>query len=248
MPSIDTIDCLVFDWLIRSGYQSTFNRLPAPLYAQSQAKLSFLPFRAEISKLIKNGRIQEAVDLIEKEFKGVLLEMNKKSSEISVDCFKNIPKSGSIDLFTCLFLLKLQNFIELIRQRDTPVALNYVQGHLLPFCQSNSSFEAVLQDTLGVLVYAHPEISSMDWCFEKSRRYSALASLVNYSLYNFSTKMSSAPLESLLKHVHGVDTLIIELNGFGNDLDDRKWSSIQSLLNNELNVKKLKFIKTIKNE
>jgi len=246
MQSIDTIDALVFDWLIRSGYQSTFNKLPTPLYAKSQSQISFLSFRAEISKLIKNGRIQEAVDLIEKEFKGVL--ENQKTSEISVDCFKNIPKTGieSINLLTCLFLLKLQNFIELIRQRDTSVALNYVQGHLIPFCQLNSSFEAVLQDTLGVLVYAHPEISSMDWCFEKSRRYSDLASLINYSLYNLTTKISSAPLESLLKQVHGVDALVKEFKGFGNDLDDRKWSSMKSFLNNEQITKK--FIKTIKNE
>lgn len=247
MHSVDTIDSLVYDWLIRSGYQSTFSKLPTPLYAQNQAQASFLSSRAKISKLIKSGRIQEAIDLIEKDYEGVLENRISPSKIIvSVDCFKNF--NGPTDLSTCLFLLKLQNFIELIRQRNIPLALNYIQSHLLPISQSNPSYEAVLQDVLGVLVYSDPENSTMAWCFEQPRRYAALASLINSSLYNLTTVITSAPLESLLKQVLSVDCLVNELNGFGSDMEDRKWSSIHSLLNNEQIIKKLKFIKTIKNE
>lgn len=243
MHSVDTIDALVFDWLIRSGYHSTFSKLPTQIYAQSQSQASFLSARAEIVKLIKRGRIQEALDFIQREYNGQVLG-DQILTDIGVDSFKNIE--GPLDLFACIFLLKLQNFIEIIRQKNVSMALNYIQGHLLPFCQSNSSFQAVLQDVLGVLVYADPESSPMAWCFERTRRYSALASLVNSSLYNLTTKISSAPIESLLKQVHGLDALLQELNGFGSDLDDRKWSTIHSLLNNQQGIKK--FIKTIKKE
>ena len=239
MHSVDTIDSLVFDWLIRSGYQSTFSKLPTPLYAQTQAQLSSLSSRAHIVALIKNRRIQEAIEFLEREYNQNLAPCCEIS--LTLDCFKNIK--GPANLFSCLFLLKLQNFIELIRKRNTSHALNYVQDHLLPFSQVNSSFEAVLQDILGVLVYSDPENSPMAWCFEQNRRYAALASLVNFSLYNLTATISSAPIESLLKQVHVVDALIHELNGFGNDLDDRKWSSIHSLLNAQQTLKKIKLIK-----
>ena len=244
MHSIDTIDDLVYDWIIRSGYQLTFSKLPTPLCAQAQSQASFLKRRSKVVKLIKSERIAEAIAFVEKEYQGVLRNQNR-TPPIEIDSFKNIP-TKSVDLFTCLFLLKLQNFVEIIRQRQIPSALNYVQSVLLPIVQENSNLENILQETLGVLVYTDPETSPMAWLFEKSRRYSALASLLNSCLYNLTTIFTTARIESFLKQVHGVDTVVKELNGFGNDLDDRKWSTIHSLLNNEEPIKK--YIKTIKNE
>lgn len=238
--SIDTIDTLVLDWLIRSGYQSTFTKLPASACSQVLAHTDSLQFRAHVGELIKKGLILDAITAIE----STVNLSDRNSQNAPVTSLKSIP-AGPLPLNQILYLLKLQHFLELLRLRQINPALAWIQNHLIA---ESKEFELVFQETLGVLVYAEPVSSPMAWMFEQTSRYHALAALINSSLYHAQTTTitptNTAPIENLLKHVKAIDSLVHELKGFGNDLDDRKWASIQSLLNQE----QRKFIKTIKND
>ncbi len=228
--NIDTIDILVLDWLIRSGYQSTFNKLPASASEPIREAAKSLVFRAEVAKLIKKGLILEAIQLIQSQ---------------GFD-------STQIQLAEVLFLLRLQHFIELVRQRNTVAALAWIQNSVMPAV--TPLFEPVLQDYLGILAYAEPETGPLAYFFEKRERYDHLAHTVNSALFSLtsgdSTVSPCPPIEVLVKQAHAVDDLVHELGGFANEIDDRKWSAIQHLLNHApVDAKRKKsFIKTIKND
>lgn len=243
--NIDTIDTLVLDWLIRSGYQSTFTKLPASGCSQAQTQAQSLQFRAQIGALIKKGAILEAISAIE----SAQVPNNREVIILNtkIESLKNIP-AGPLPLPQLIYILKLQHFLELLRLRQTPSALAWIQTHLIT--SAPEGFESVLQETLGVLGYAEPESSPVAWMFEQPRRYLALAALTNSSLYHAygsaaNNPTSGSPMETLLKHVKAIDSLVHELKGFGNDLDDRKWASLQNLMTNQDSKK---YIKTIKND
>lgn len=222
--NIDTIDTLVLEWLIRSGYQSTFNKLPASNSESAKKSAGSLLFRAEVIKLIRRGFILESIELIQSQ---------------GLD-------SNQIALKEIIFLLKLQHFIELLRQRNTVAAVAWIKNSVMPTV--TPVFEPVLQDYLGILAYAEPESSPLAYFFEKRDRYAHLAHTVNTALFNLTSGdlvTTSPPIEILLKQVHAVNDLVYEVGGFSNDIEDRKWSVIQNLLNHP---KQKPFVKTIKND
>ena len=238
--SIDTIDTLVLDYLVRQGHQATFAKLPSSSFFGSS---DLLQKRAEICKLVKVGRFIEAVGLIEAMVEATNFNFNANSSsadstkfttEISITSLRKLTTTSPLTIFNLLFLLKIQHFIELIRHQNTVTAISFVQSDLLSFSPSSS----VLTEVLGILAYVDPINSEMAWLFEQPRRYADLASLTNSSLYNFTEKDSSSspflnsPIEILLKHVNSINQLVVDVGGFGNDLDDRKWSVINNLTNN----------------
>lgn len=203
--NIDTIDTLVLDWIIRSGYQATFNKLPASTCDYAQKSSKSLAFRAEVIGLIKKGMIIEVIEFIQQQ------------------------QGGNESLNEVMFLLKLQHFIELIRQKNTTAALAWIQNNVMP--SVTPTLEPILQDYLGILAYSEPETSPLAFYFEKKERYTNLAHLVNESLLD--DKKSVAPIEVLVKQAVAVDDLVYELKGFGNEMDERKWSAIQHLLNHQ---------------
>lgn len=219
--SIDTIDTLVLDWIIRSGYLSTFCKLPTAATADDGA----LKFRAEVGKLIRNGRISEAIEMIEG---SNLFDNQPVSSSFKLTSTKALSQSKPLNLKQILFILRLQHFIELVRQKNTSAALSYVQNILIP--SSTPDFEQVLEEVLGVLVYSEPEVSPLSWLFEQPKRYLALSSLTNSSLHQIESKTTTCSLiEKCLKQANSVDGLVQEVGGFGNDLDDRKWAEFKQL-------------------
>ena len=240
--SIDTIDTLVLDWIVRSGHRSTFSKLPTSAAYLDEAEKQSFAFRAEESNAIKAGRIAEAIEMIAP----LSFEHNEFGS------FK-LTSTSTLELLQCpplnlnqlLFLLRLQHFIELIRQKNTPAALSFVQTALIP--SASSELEQILQETLGVLVYTNPESSPLAWLFEQSKRYSALASLTNSSLFHLQLRSQQprvSPLETFLKHVKAFDELVQEIGGIGNELDDRKWAVVRDLLAGTTSG----YIKTVKTD
>jgi len=111
---------------------------------------------------------------------------------------------------------------------------------------SPGEFDEVLQECLGVLVYSEPEKSPLDWLFERPKRYSTLASLVNSSLFQIESKTSAcSPLERFLKQAKVLDSLVNEIDGVGNESDDRTWSEIRQLIYIDTPVKS-NFVKVVK--
>lgn len=259
-PLLDSIDSLVLDYLIRQGHNSTFSSLP---FKTSSLNTTTLLYRSQVIKLIKHGKILEALNLIQTNFlsikNGTVNGGHKpeKLSKLTTSKALSINKLLSIKQIT--FLLNLQQFIELLRVRNTIQAVTWVQLELLHLTQGDSDLKAILDEALGVLVYTQPEQSPMAWIFEQKHRYSALASLTNSALLSISpdllltdeTTSASSPIETFLKHVKTLDNLVHDLNGFSNELDDRKWSNLHSLIdldNQNGRQRQCNFIKIIKNE
>lgn len=247
MNSIDTIDTLVLDWIVRSGYLSTFRKLPTASEASDDGSLRF---RAEICQLIRGGRILEAVERIEA--RNLADTPTSTAATATADSLKlkltstrtlSQAQSLNLNLHQVLFILRLQHFIELVRQKNTPAALSYVQNNLMPAAAAGE-FEEVFQEVIGVLAYSEPEQSPLSWLFEQPKRYSALSSLTNSSLHQIESKSSAGALiEKFLKQAKGVDGLVREIGGFGNDLDDRKWAEFQQL---DGDGKQANFVKLVK--
>ena len=242
--SIDTIDTLVLDWIVRSGHISTFAKLPTSATYLNEAERKSFVFRAEVSKSIKAGRIAEAIEMIG----GINLhhELNEIGSfKLTSTRTLELAQCPPLNLNQLLFLLRLQHFIELIRQKNTPAALSFVQTTLIP--SASPELEQILQEVLGVLVYTDPESSPLAWLFEQPKRYSALASLTNSSLFHLHLRFQQprvSPLETFLKHVKVFDELVQEIGGIGNELDDRKWAVVKDLLAGAGSG----FIKTVKTD
>ena len=245
--SIDTIDTLVLDWIVRSGNLSTFSKLPTSSSSLGEAEKESLMFRAEVSELIKVGRMAEAIEMIEAANLNTEPE-HDHSTSLKISSTKSLQslQSRPINLDQILFILRLQHFIELIRQKNTSAALSFVQNNLIPL--AGGEFEEVLEESLGVLVYNEPENSPLNWLFERTKRYSMLASLTNSALFHIQSKSSFAsPLEIFLKHTKVFYGLVQEIDGLGNELDDRKWSSIRELLYIE-NSGKNNIVKVVKTD
>lgn len=243
MNSIDTIDTLVLDWIIRSGYLSTFRKLPTASEASDGGSLKF---RAEICQLIRGGRILEAVERIEARNLAdtpAAAAATATADSLKLTTTRTLSQAQSLNLHQILFILRLQHFIELVRQKNTPAALSYVQNNLMPAAAAGE-FDEVFQEVIGVLAYSEPEQSPLSWLFEQPKRYSALSSLTNSSLHQIESKSSAGALiEKLLKQAKGVDGLVREIGGFGNDLDDRKWAEFKQL---DDDGKQANFVKLVK--
>lgn len=260
VPLLDSIDNLVLDYLQRQGHNSTFSALPFKNYSPST-----LLHRSQVIKLIKHGQILEALNSIQTNFSSYEKTENNDNSVHKLTSSKEILINKLLSLNQITFLLNLQHFIELLRSGNTIQAVAWVQSELLPRSQKDPGLRGILEEALGVLVYTEPEQSPLAWLFEQKHRYSTLASLTNTTLLSISPDFdsllkndtnspfsTSSPLETFLKHVKSLDTLIHDLNGFSDELDDRKWSTMHNLIDlnteNQSNQTRGNFIKIFKNE
>ena len=266
VPLLDSIDNLVLDYLQRQGHHSTFTALPfktsSPLHPSST-----LLHRSQVIKLIKQGQILEALHSIKTNFGSYAKKAEDNDNFVNNKLIssKELSINKLLSFNQITFLLNIQHFIELLRGRNTIKAIAWVQSELLPRSQKDPGLRGILEEALGVLVYTEPEQSPMAWLFDQKHRYATLASLTNTTLLSISPDFdsllkndtnssfsTSSPLETFLKHVKSLDTLIHDLNGFSNELEDRKWSTLHNLIDLETenlsNQTRGKFIKIIKNE
>jgi hypothetical protein len=253
MQEIDTIDALVHDWLVRQGHGNTYAKLP--LASSKRSNDSLLAVRSEIVKSIMEGRILEALDLIKLHFK---YTDNSPSSPVAIITTKDLPK-GPFVTHQAVLLLKLQHFIELLRGKNTEAALYWVRTELTAEESNVKLYSAVLQETLGVLAYENGEKSPLAWLFNQKLRFPWLASITNSALFNSTTTTTTttntntnilnsfSPIEIVMKHCLALDDLIHQINGFENDLDNKKWAALASLLTTTPSTAGT-FVKLIKND
>ena len=134
------------------------------------------------------------------------------------------------------YLLLAQQVIEHIRLGNFPAALKWAQEEMIPFSAQRPECLEIQVEILGLLAYQEPFTSPIRHLLDKSR-HAWLAELVNQILL----KTADSALEALLKQVLGVDGIVEETGGFEDEVDIKKWSSIQQLLSGtSLKVKSVK--------
>lgn len=263
-PLLDSIDSLVLDYLLHQGHHSTFTSLPFKNFnSNSSANTTTLLHRSQVIKLIKHGRIIDVLNFIQTNFLSVPNKINHvhKNSLTKLTSSKSLPVNQILSINQILFLLNLQHFIELLRTKNTLQAVSWVQSELIPRTKENPDLQIVLEEALGVLAYCEPEQSSMAWIFDQKHRYSILASLTNSTLLSISpdfdylltnnSSSASSSLETFIKHVKSLDHLVHDLQGFPNELDNQKWSTLHDFIdldNQRIHQSRGDFIKMIKNE
>ena len=137
--------------------------------------LTSLDERLRIREAIECGRIEEAIDLI-----------NKKAPEL-LDQNRQLA-----------FHLKQQHLIELIRSNFIDDALNYAQIHLAEFAEDEMKMRQELEKTMALLVFDKPLESPYGYLMQVSHRQQ-VANEINSALLIYQNDESESDLSMLVR-------------------------------------------------
>lgn len=159
---------LVMDYLVTEGFKEAAEKFKVESGIDIELPLSSLDERLVIREAIQNGRIQEAIALI-----------NKLNPEI-LDNNRHL-----------YFHLLQQHTIELIREGRVGDALMYAQTHLAEKGIENTSVLPEIESTLALLAFDSPEQSPYGDLLLPSQRQK-VASEVNAALLSLDASCSSS--------------------------------------------------------
>jgi len=168
---------LVMDYLVTEGYKEAAEKFSeeSGVLLPSGAYLQTLEARIRIRQAIHDGRISEAITMIN-DLYPELLENNKNLH----------------------FFLLQQQLIELIRQQRVEETLRFAQEHLAEKGEENPKLLKELERTLGLLAFEHPEQSPFGDLMSNTHRY-RVASDVNAAILEADHCAGSPKLESLVQ-------------------------------------------------
>ncbi|ODN06316.1 Glucose-induced degradation protein 8 [Orchesella cincta] len=130
------INKLIMNYLVTEGFKDAAEKFQDESGTEPGVDLTTLDQRIKILESIQDGKIQEAVQMINS-FQPQLLDDNRY-------------------LF---FHLQQQHLIELIRQKNIDGALKFAQEHLADQGEENSQVLEELERTLALLAFEDPESS-----------------------------------------------------------------------------------------
>ncbi|CAF1174890.1 unnamed protein product [Rotaria magnacalcarata] len=173
---------LIINYLITEGFKEA-----AEIFAQeagitlNNVDLTSVDERLKIREAIENGKIQDAICLI-----------NKKAPEL-LDQNKQLA-----------FHLKQQHLIELIRLNLIDEALTYAQTHLAEFAEDEIKMRQELEKTMALLVFDKPLESPYGYLMETSHRQ-IIANQINNALLVHQNQQSESDLSMLVKMVNYIE-------------------------------------------
>ncbi|CAF4484837.1 unnamed protein product [Rotaria socialis] len=177
-----SLNRLIINYLITEGFKEA-----AEIFAQeagitlNNVDLTSVDERLKIREAIENGKIQDAICLI-----------NKKAPEL-LDQNKQLA-----------FHLKQQHLIELIRLNLIDEALTYAQTHLAEFAEDEIKMRQELEKTMALLVFDKPLESPYGYLMETSHRQ-IIANQINNALLVHQNQQSESDLSMLVKMVNYIE-------------------------------------------
>lgn len=149
---------LVMDYLVTEGFKEAADKFRLEANVAPPVPLDSLDERIRIRDCLQEGRVLEAVALL------------------------NSVRPELLDTDRCLlFHLRQQHLIELIREGRTEEALAYAQDHLSECGEENPQVLAELERTLALLAFEEPSSSPFGDLLHPSQRQK-VASEVNAAL------------------------------------------------------------------
>lgn len=147
-----------------------------------QTALETVGFRSDIRQAICNGRIQEALQLLERHVPDFLQEQ---------------PPSLAI------IMLLSQQVVEHLRERDVSAALSWLRTKLGPLRETVPSIAmAPLMETAALLAYSEPEKCELGKLHFHPSRLLLTAELVNQAILTRSLRLPTwSPIHVLLRHL-----------------------------------------------
>ncbi|CAF1651804.1 unnamed protein product [Adineta ricciae] len=169
---------LIINYLITEGFKEAAEKFAEeagmPL---NDIDLTSVEERLKIREAIENGKVQEAIDFI-----------NKKSPEL-LDQNRQLA-----------FHLKQQHLIELIRSNLIDEALTYAQIHLAEFAEDELKMRQELEKTMALLVFDKPLESPYGYLMQLSHRQQ-VANEINSALLIDQNEQSESDLSMLVRMV-----------------------------------------------
>lgn len=163
---------LVMDYLVTEGFKEAADKFRLEANVVPPVPLDSLDERIRIRDCLQEGRVLEAVALL------------------------NSLRPELLDNDRCLlFHLRQQHLIELIREGRTEEALAYAQDHLSECGEENPQVLGELERTLALLAFEEPQTSPFGDLLHPSQRQK-VASEVNAALLQDDHRGGEGPLSS----------------------------------------------------
>ncbi|XP_015914597.1 glucose-induced degradation protein 8 homolog isoform X1 [Parasteatoda tepidariorum] len=160
---------LIMNYLVTEGFKGAAERFRIESGVQPTVDLDTLDERIKIRDAIQNGKIQEAIEMVN----------NLHPELLDADRY----------LF---FHLQQQHLIELIRERNIEEALKYAQEQLAERGEENKEVLSELERTLALLAFDEPERSPFGDLLHPSHRQK-IASEVNAAILEMENRESTTP-------------------------------------------------------
>lgn len=165
---------LVMNYLVTEGFKEAAEKFRVESGIHPSIDLDELDERIKIRDAIQNGRIQEAISLV-----------------------NNLhPELLDNDRYL-YFHLQQQQLIELIREKNVEEALEYAQTHLAERGEENPEILSELERTLALLAFDNPEQSPFGDLLHPSQRQK-VASELNAAILEVD---ANPKLANLLRHL-----------------------------------------------
>ncbi|CAN0268470.1 unnamed protein product [Lampetra planeri] len=168
---------LIMNYLVTEGFKEAAEKFRVESGIEPGTDLDSLDERIKIRDVILNGRIQEAIGLINS-LHPELLDTNRY----------------------LYFHLQQQHLIELIRERQTEAALEFAQTQLAERGEESSECLLEMERTLALLAFDSPEESPFGELLHPSQRQKVWSE-VNAAVLDCENQDSTPKLAKLLKHL-----------------------------------------------
>ncbi|KAL3841679.1 hypothetical protein ACJMK2_019791 [Sinanodonta woodiana] len=166
---------LIMNYLVTEGFKEAAEKFKMESGIQPDINPDELDDRIRIRDAIQNGRIQEAISLV---------------NDLHPELLDN-------DRYL-YFHLQQQHLIELIREKNIEGALDYAQTHLAERGEENPEILSELERTLALLAFEEPEKSPFGELLHLSQRQK-VASELNAAILELDSTDSTPKLANLLK-------------------------------------------------
>ncbi|XP_070532619.1 glucose-induced degradation protein 8 homolog [Ptychodera flava] len=166
---------LIMDYLVTEGFKEAAEKFKVESGIQPNVNLDTLDERIQIRDAIQNGRIEDAIALV---------------NDLHPELLDN-------DRYL-FFHLQQQHLIELIRNKKVEQALEYAQTHLAERGEENSEVLPELERSLALLAFENPESSPFSELLHPSQRQK-VASELNAAILEMESRESTPKLAKLLK-------------------------------------------------
>jgi len=166
---------LVLDYLVHHGYKEAAVAFAASSGVEelTMAKQAGMGARQGVSALVREGRIEEAITRV---------------NELYPTLFEDSPE--------CLFQLKCQRFVELVREGSLEESITFGRRELQEPPEREA---AALKDALALLAYPDPATSPVAHVLLPARRH-AVAETLNEALLEQQREPKESRLRRLCKH------------------------------------------------
>eukprot|EP00127_Corallochytrium_limacisporum_P006419 Clim_evm9s227 gene=Clim_evmTU9s227 len=177
---------LVMNYLVLEGYKEAAEKFVSETGQQPNMDLSSIEDRMKIRAAIQQGKISEAVELV-----------NDLDPEI-------------LDMDDHLFFqLQTQKVIEMLRVGDIEQAIEFAQEELAPRAEENPAFLVELEKTMALLAFETNQDSPVSYLLDIAQRQK-VASELNAAILSAQSLEKDPKLPFLLKAVMWSQNLLAE--------------------------------------